>query len=55
MPECLEVTAQTEKDNIASIRVLEKLGFSMVREMDDEFCWIVTRTPGSFIPEFDGK
>lgn len=45
-PGCQAVTARTEKDNIASIRVLEKLHFSMVREADGELCWIVTEMPG---------
>ncbi len=39
-PECHAVVACTEKNNIASIRVLEKLGFSMVTETNDEFNWI---------------
>jgi len=39
-PECYAVVACTEKSNIASIRVLEKLGFSLARETDEEFSWI---------------
>ena len=54
-PRCLAVTACTEKDNVASMRVLEKLDFSLTRETDEEFYWIVTRTPGGFIPAFDGE
>ena len=38
--ECQAVVACTEKSNIASIRVLEKLGFSLARETDEEFNWI---------------
>lgn len=40
-PDCHAVTANTNRDNNASIRVLEKLGFSLVRETDEEFIWIV--------------
>ena len=54
-PGCQAVTARTEKDNVASMRVLEKLDFSMARETDDELCWIVAKTPGGLITQFDGK
>ncbi len=43
-PECHAVVACTEKSNIASIRVLEKLGFSQARETDEEFSWITADT-----------
>jgi GrpB-like predicted nucleotidyltransferase (UPF0157 family)/RimJ/RimL family protein N-acetyltransferase len=45
-PGCQAVTARTKKDNIASIRVLEKLDFSMAREEDEEISWIVAGAPG---------
>ena len=43
-PACQAVTAFTEKDNAASIRVLEKSGFSLARETSDELCWVATGT-----------
>lgn len=49
-PGCRAVTACTEKDNIASMRVLEKLSFSIVRETDEEFRWTTAATPGGPIP-----
>jgi GrpB-like predicted nucleotidyltransferase (UPF0157 family)/RimJ/RimL family protein N-acetyltransferase len=45
-PECQAVTARTKMDNIPSIRVLEKLGFSLARETDEELCWIVAESSG---------
>ncbi len=54
-PGCQAVTAFTEKDNTASIRVLEKLGVSLARETEEELCWIVTTTSGGLIPDFSGQ
>ncbi len=34
------VIAETEKDNIASIRVLEKLGFEKTHETDEFYYWL---------------
>lgn len=45
-PGCQAVIARTEIDNIPSIRLLEKLHFSMVRETDGELYWILTGMPG---------
>jgi GrpB-like predicted nucleotidyltransferase (UPF0157 family)/RimJ/RimL family protein N-acetyltransferase len=43
---CQAVIARTKKDNLASIRVLEKLDFSLAREEDEELSWIAAETPG---------
>ncbi len=40
-PGCAAVAAETEKSNEPSIRVLEKVGFDMVRETEDMYCWIM--------------
>jgi GrpB-like predicted nucleotidyltransferase (UPF0157 family) len=45
-PECQAVIARTKKDNIASIRVLEKLNFSLARETGKELIWIVVEPSG---------
>ncbi|MFN2137681.1 MAG: GNAT family N-acetyltransferase [Candidatus Promineifilaceae bacterium] len=41
-PGCRGIFARTRKDNVASIRVLRKSGFSLTGEEKDEFCWITT-------------
>lgn len=38
------VTAETEKDNIASQRVLQKCGMSFFEETDSNFCWKMKKT-----------
>lgn len=52
---CEMVTAFTEKGNLASIRVLEKSGFTMSRETDEEFYWTVAGAPGGDILDSGGK
>jgi GrpB-like predicted nucleotidyltransferase (UPF0157 family)/RimJ/RimL family protein N-acetyltransferase len=54
-PGCQSITACTEKENAASIRVLEKLGFSLVKETDEELCWITAVPAGGHNHSFDGK
>jgi len=39
-PPCLAVTAWTDKDNSASVRVLEKVGMRIARETADQYCWV---------------
>ncbi len=41
-PACQAVTACTKKGNAASIRILEKLDFTLARETDEESWWIVS-------------
>ncbi|WP_058304397.1 GNAT family N-acetyltransferase [Gorillibacterium timonense] len=40
------VTAETERDNIASIRVLEKLGFEKTHETDEFSYWLKQKISG---------
>lgn len=43
-PRCLTVTANiNQRDNIASRRVLEKIGMSVTSETDETSIWIITR------------
>lgn len=43
---CRVVVACTLKDNAASIRVLEKSGFSLVQESSEEYCWMSMGSDG---------
>ena len=43
-PECISVVvAEVDKANIASIRILEKVGMSLYKETNDNLYWHITR------------
>ena len=43
-PECVSViAAEVDKANIASIRILEKVGMSIYKETNDNLYWRITR------------
>lgn len=44
-PGCSTVTAETQRNNIPSQRVLQKAGFHKVREVDDMIWWEKTKSP----------
>ncbi len=54
-PGCEIVTAYTEKGNFASIRVLEKSGFTLSRESDEDLCWTLASVGISDIHDLGGK
>ncbi len=39
-PPCLAVTAWSDKGNLASARVLEKVGMQIARETPGQYCWV---------------
>ncbi len=38
---CLAVTAWSDKDNVASARVLQKVGMVVGRETEEQYCWMI--------------
>ncbi len=38
---CQAVTAWSDKENVASARVLQKVGMHLGRETEDQYCWVV--------------
>ena len=41
---CLAVTAWSDKGNVASARVLQKVGMELGRETEDQYCWVIGKT-----------
>jgi len=38
---CLAVTAWSDKENVASARVLQKVGMELGRETEEQYCWVI--------------
>lgn len=43
-PRVLAVTAETEKTNLASIRVLQKIGMTQYKEVDEMLWWRINKS-----------
>ena len=42
-PECTSIVADTQKSNLASVRILEKVGMNVYRETDDALYWRINK------------